>query len=62
MYICPTCNRKFKTEEAIAKHSLRCWKEHNPNHRSKEAPHSENITERKINSDIINFFASLQEK
>ena len=60
MYICPTCNKQFNNEEAVAKHSLKCWKEHNPNHRSKEAPHSENIIERKIDSNVLNFFISLQ--
>ena len=60
MYICPTCNKKFNTAEQVAKHSLKCWKEHNPNHRSKEAPHSENIIEREIDSNVLNFFTSLQ--
>lgn len=56
MYICPTCNKQFSTEEDITKHSLKCWREHNPNHRSKEAPHSEDIVERKMNDDIFKFF------
>jgi len=60
MYICPTCNRIFYDEESVAKHSLKCWKEHNPNHKSTPAPHSEDRIERKVNNDIINFFASLQ--
>jgi hypothetical protein len=62
MYICPTCNRQFNTPEAVAKHSLGCWKEHNPNHISKPALHSEDITERKINNDIMSFFNSLQKE
>lgn len=60
MYICPTCNRIFENEEAITKHSLKCWKEHNPNYKSIPAPHSEDIVTRNVNNDIINFFVSLQ--
>lgn len=60
MYICPTCNKKFEYEDDIAKHSLKCWKEHNPNHRSKEAPHSDDIIERQMNNDILNFFKGFQ--
>ena len=60
MYICPTCNQIFENEEDIGKHFLRCWQQHNPNHKSSSAPHSEDIIERKVNNDIINFFASLQ--
>ena len=60
MYICPTCNRQFDTEAAITQHSLKCWREHNPNHKSKAAPHSEDIVTRKVNDDVIDFFASLK--
>ena len=56
MYICPTCNRQFKNAETIAKHSLGCWREHNPNYRSKEAPHSENIIQREIDDNVLAFF------
>lgn len=56
MYICPTCNRQFKNAETIAKHSLGCWREYNPNHRSKEAPHSENIIQREIDDNVLAFF------
>lgn len=59
MYICPICHRAFNLEEDIAKHSLKCWREHNPNHKSKEAPHSEDIVERQMNNDILNFFGGL---
>lgn len=61
MYICPICNRKFKNTDDVAKHSLKCWKEKNPNHKSKAAPRSEDIVERSINSDIQSFFSSFQE-
>ena len=60
MYICPTCGEKFVDKEKIAKHSLRCWKEHNPNHVSTPAPRSEDVVTREVNSEIIDFFASLQ--
>ena len=36
MYFCPTCNKKFPTEEKVVKHFLVCWKEKNPYHQSKE--------------------------
>ena len=61
MYICPTCQRSFDNAEDIAKHSLKCWKEHNPNHRSKEAPHSEDVVERQMNDNILSFFKELQQ-
>jgi len=60
MYICPICNRQFDEEEKIAKHSLKCWREHNPYHQSTPASRSENITERKVSNDIANFFEVLQ--
>ena len=60
MYICSICNRQFKNKEDIAKHSLKCWRENNPYHKSKTAPHSSNRIERTVNKDILNFFASFQ--
>ena len=60
MYICPICNKGFKTEDAITKHSLQCWREHNPNHQSKPAPCKGNITTQEINEDVFNFFASFR--
>lgn len=60
MYICPICNRSFETEEHIAKHSLKCWREKNPNHQSKPAPRSANVEKRTINDDVLNFFTSLR--
>ena len=57
MYICPTCNKMFEAPESVAKHSLQCWRVHNPNHKSKPAPCKGNITERQMNDDITNFFA-----
>lgn len=61
MYICPTCNKQFDTAEKVAKHSLKCWKEHNPNHISKPAPHSDNIINRQMDNNILNFFEGLQQ-
>lgn len=62
MYICPICNRSFETEEQVTKHSLPCWREKNPNHKSNPAPCSGNIHQRQMNNDISNFFASFERK
>lgn len=59
MYICPTCNKQFNTEESIVKHFTRCWKEQHPYHTSKDAPHSENVITRTVNSEVADFFRSL---
>lgn len=59
MYICPTCNKSFETEERIQKHFLKCWKEKNPYHQSKPAPRSEDVETVEINDDVVNFFNSL---
>lgn len=59
MYICPTCNKEFNTESAIQKHFLSCWKEQHPYHKSKSAPHSEDVVTREVNDDVINFFKEL---
>lgn len=56
MYICPICNQSFIAEEQVTKHSLSCWREHNPNHQSKLAPCSGNVHVQKMNDDIKNFF------
>ena len=60
MYICPTCNRTFKTADDVAKHSLGCWREHNPNHKSKPAPRSEDIVTREISDELANFFKQFE--
>ena len=62
MYICPICNRKFKSEDDIAKHSLQCWREKNPFYQSKPAPRSEDIVERQINDEVFDFFSSLEKR
>lgn len=46
-------------EEEVSKHFLKCWKNSNPHHKSKDAPHSEDIVTSEMNSDMANFFASL---
>ena len=56
MFICPTCNKKFNTEELIQKHFLQCWKEQHPYHKGKSAPHSEDIVTREMNDEVANFF------
>ena len=60
MYICPTCNRQFEVEEILIKHYMKCWKEKNPNHKSKSAPQSPDIITRETNEEIMNFFNSFK--
>ena len=60
MYICPTCEKQFRTEEILTKHFLKCWKDKNPNHRSKAAPRSEDINTKEITSEISDFFNSFK--
>lgn len=60
MYICPTCKKEFETENKIKKHFLKCWKDEHPYHISKDAPRSENIENRLVNNDIMNFFNSFE--
>ena len=60
MYICPTCNKQFNNDIALAKHFLICWKEQHPYHKSKPAPRSANIETRESNSEIENFFNSFK--
>lgn len=59
MYICPTCQCGFETEQQIQKHFLSCWKEQHPFHIAKEAPHLEDITN-SSNEDLMRqFFGGL---
>lgn len=60
MYVCPICNRNFQDKEAVARHSLQCWRENNPNIKSTPAPRSPDKEERTINDDVLNFFASFK--
>ena len=60
MFICPTCGKQFDMEDALVKHCLSCWKERNPNHKSKSAPRSEDINTRKDSQDILDFFNSFK--
>lgn len=62
MYVCPTCQKIFESEADITKHSLKCWKEKNPFHQSKSAPHGVDKTERKVSSEVFDFFASFERK
>lgn len=62
MYICPICNKECKTEEIMAKHLLVCWKETNPNHKSKPAPRSEDIVTRSGADEATLFFQKLKGK
>ena len=54
-------NKKFPTEEKVAKHFLVCWKEKNPYHQSKEIIYSETIDTVEMNDDVKNFFNSFLE-
>ena len=60
MYICPTCGKEFKMENALVKHMSKCWREKNPYYKSKPAPRSEDINTRTSNSEIENFFNSFK--
>lgn len=60
MLICPTCGRQFDTEDTLVKHYMWCWKERNPNYKSKPAPRSEDINTREDNQDILDFFNSFK--
>ena len=60
MFICPTCGKQFETEDLLVKHFLKCWKDKNPNHKSKSAPRSEDINTREDNQEILNFFNSFK--
>ena len=60
MYICPVCSKQCDTEDILVKHYGRCWREKNPNHKSKPAPRSEDINTREDNQDILNFFNSFK--
>lgn len=56
MFVCPVCGKQFKTETAVAKCFLACWKEQNPNYKSKEAPHSDDIVVRQDEFGAKSFF------
>ena len=60
MYICPTCGKQFENDEFLTKHFLKCWKEKNPNHKSKPAPRSADIDTREDNQEILDFFNSFK--
>ena len=60
MFICPVCKTQYKTEEAVAKCFLRCWKQQNPNHKSNEAPHSDDVVVRRVNTEMEDFFNGLK--
>ena len=56
MFICPVCSKKFKEKEALVKHYLICWREHNPNHKPKDAPKSQDVEIRHMTDDTLSFF------
>ena len=56
MYVCPVCGKQFEKDDALVSHYGKCWRERNPNHKSKPAPRSEDINTREVNDEILNFF------
>ena len=60
MYLCPICKRKFNSENNVAKHSLQCWRQQNPNYKSTPAPRTPDIINRKINEEVLDFFSTFQ--
>lgn len=59
MYFCSCCGKPYEEEEKLVQHFSKCWKEKNPYHQSKEAPRGVDIETREVNSDIADFFRSL---
>jgi len=60
LFVCPTCEKEFNTEQGIQKHFLSCWKDKHPYHQSKSAPRSKDIVTREVSDDVMNFFNSLK--
>lgn len=60
MFVCPTCGREFEGENVVVKHFLSCWKERNPNHKSKSAPRSEDLNTRIVNDSVLGFFETFK--
>ena len=56
MYICPICNNQFETDDILVKHYCKCWRERNPNHKSKPAPRSADVDTREIDDELLTFF------
>lgn len=62
MFVCPTCNKKYATEEEIKKHSLACWRKANPHYKSKPTPQGETIVTKEVSDDILSFFSSFKKE
>ena len=56
MYICPVCGKQFEKDDMLVSHYGKCWREKNPNHKSKPAPRSEDVNTREVSDEILNFF------
>jgi hypothetical protein len=56
MFICPVCKKQYEKDQDVAKCFLKCWKEQNPVHKSKNAPKSEDKIERQCEESVLNFF------
>ena len=59
MFICPTCQAEYNNEDLMRLHFLSCWKEKHPYHKSKSAPHSDDIVTKEVSNDIMDFFKGL---
>lgn len=62
MFVCPTCNKEYATEEEIKKHSMICWRKANPHYKSKSAPQGETIVTKEVSDDILSFFNSFKKE
>lgn len=59
MFVCPICQREYRTDAAVAKCFLACWKDKNPTHESNSVPKYEE-TIRNVSNDVADFFAEYQ--
>lgn len=59
MFVCPICQREYRTDAAVAKCFLSCWKDKNPTHESNSAPKYEE-TIRNVSNAVADFFAEYQ--
>lgn len=62
MYICQICGKHYDDKDlhSFVLHHNKCWKEHNPNHKSGSAPRSEDINTNETNEEVANFFNSFK--
>lgn len=61
MYICPECGKPFKTDKAVAKHYLTCFKKEHPYIPPKSVLYTQSVT-RKVNDEVADFFSALKKE